>query len=219
VRQPLAELLVEVRQDWERAALPVIEQQVTEELNVKRVRDVTGKGGLLSYIVKPELRSLGPKYGKQLGGIRKLLEKADAAEIARLSESGQQITLGEFTLESNEVLVERHAAEGYAVATDAGYTAAVSTEVTPELRAEGIAREVVHLVQNLRKTAGLEISDRIALGIETGAVVTDALKSHTDYLLQETLTANLHLDHLVDGGASETHDVDGEKVTISLKKA
>jgi isoleucyl-tRNA synthetase len=219
VRQPLAELLVEVRHDWERAALPVIEQQVAEELNVKRVRDVTGKGGLLSYVVKPELRSLGPKYGKQLGEIRKLLEGADAAEIARLAESGQQITLGDFTLEPAEVLVERHAAEGYAVTTDAGYTAAVSTEVTPELRAEGIAREVVHIIQNLRKTAGLEISDRIDLGIEATGAVSAALTAHTGYLVEETLAASFHLDHPISGGVSETHEIDGEKVTVSLRKA
>lgn len=219
VRQPLEELLIEVRQDWERQALPVIAQQLQDELNVKGVRDVTGTGGLLSYVIKPELRSLGPKYGKRLSEIRKLLEEADAAEIARLSESGEQITLGEFTLEPEEVLVERHAAEGYAVATDAGYTAAVSTDVTPELRNEGIAREVVHMVQNLRKSAGLEISNRINLGIETTDAVGDALKAHVMYLVQETLAASFHLNHAIDGGSSETFDLDGNEVRVSLRVA
>ena len=219
VRQPLAELLVEVRHDWEREALPVIERQLADELNVKGVRDVTGKGGLLSYEVKPELRSLGPKYGKQLGDIRRLLSEADGAEIARQSESGQQIQLGEFTLEPGEVLVERRAAEGYAVATDSGYTAAVSTEVTPELRAEGIAREIVHIVQNLRKTAGLEISHRINLGIEAEGEIADALRTYTMYLIQETLAASFQLNHLISGGSQETHELDGGKVTVSLRKA
>lgn len=219
VRQPLAELLVEVRHDWEREALPVIEQQLSDELNVKGVRDVTGSGGLLSFIVKPELRALGPKYGKQLGAIRKLIEEADPTQLVRLAESGEQITLGEFTLEPEEVLIERHAAEGYAVATDAGYTAAVSTEVTQELRDEGIAREVVHMVQNLRKSSELEISDRIQLGIVTTEPISTALKAHVMYLVEETLAASFHLDQELSGGAEETFNLDGEQVKISLRKA
>ena len=219
VRQPLSELLVEVRHDWEREALPVIERQLTDELNVKGIRDVTGAGGLLSFVVKPELRSLGPKYGKDLGKIRNLLGEADVAEIARLSESGQQIPLGEFTLEPGEVLVERHAAEGYAVATDAGYTAAVSTEVTPELRAEGIAREVVHMVQNLRKSAGLDIADRIQLGVESPDAVMTALKAHMMYIIQETLASSFHADYTVKDGAVDTFQLDDSQVTISLRKS
>ena len=197
----------------------MIAQQLQDELNVRGIRDVTDTGGLLSYVVKPELRSLGPKYGKQLGQIRNLLMESDPAEIAQLSESGEQITLGEFTLEPSEVLVEREAAEGYAVATDAGYTAAVSTEVTPELRAEGIAREVVHMVQNLRKSAGLEISDRINLGVKATETVSDALKAHTMYLVQETLAASFHLDHLLDDASNETFDLDGNEVIVSVRVA
>ncbi len=219
VRQPLAELMVEVRHDWEREALPVIEGQLSDELNVKGVRDVTGSGGLLSYAVKPELRSLGPKYGKQLGEIRKLLAEADAGEIAHLAESGKQITLGTFVLEPEEVLIERHAAEGYAVATDAGYTAAVSTEITPELHAEGIAREVVHMVQNVRKSAGLEISDRIQLAVKTSDGIGMALKAHMIYLVEETLAASFHLDYELDSGTKETFDLNDEQVAISLRKA
>ena len=219
VRQPLAELLVEVRHDWEREALTTIAQQLSDELNVKGIRDVTGTGGLLSFTVKPELRSLGPKYGKQLGDIRNLLSQADAAEVARLAESGQEIILDQFTLEPDEVLIERHAAEGYAVATDAGYTAAVSTEVTPELRAEGLAREVVHMVQNLRKSSGLEISDRIELGIEGSADIGTALDLHAEYVAQETLAASLELGRGVDNGSSETFQLEGEQITISVKKA
>lgn len=219
VRQPLAELLVEVRHDWEREALATIEQQLSDELNVKGIRDVTGTGGLLSFVVKPELRGLGPKYGKQLGEIRNLLSEADAVQIAQQAESGHQISLGEFTLEPEEVLVERHAAEGYAVATDAGYTAAVSTEVTEELRAEGLAREVVHLIQNQRKSAGLEISDRIDLKVTGSEAVTKALDTHKDYVVQETLAALFNISEEVSASDSETFDLDGETVTITLKKA
>jgi isoleucyl-tRNA synthetase len=173
---------------------------------------------LLQYRVKPELRALGPRYGRQLGEIRKLLEQADPAEVARLSESGQRIPLGEFTLEPAEVLVEREGAAGYAVATDGGYTVAVSTEVTPELRAEGMAREVVHLVQNLRKTAGLEISDRIAVAVQADTAVAEALTAHEVYIKGETLSTSLELGGKIADGATETHEIDGESVTISLKK-
>jgi isoleucyl-tRNA synthetase len=218
VRQPLSELVVELRHDWERAALPQIADQVIEELNVKRLRDASEVGGrLLTFSVKPNLPKLGPKYGKDLGRIRKLLDEADASEIARSAESGRDVLIGDFTLEPDEVIVERSSAEGFAIASDAGYTAAVSTEITPELRAEGLAREVVHHVQNLRKSAGLEISDRIRLHVNGSQDAVDAIRSHESYVRAETLAIELAVGN--GGTHSEAHNVDGESVTIGLEKA
>ena len=223
VRQPLSELAVELREAKEYAYLPVIEQQLLDELNVKRVRGVekgaSAGGGLLSYNIKPNLPKLGPKYGKQMGEIRALLSKADPAEVAGAAERGLSIKLGEFELAPDEVLVEKIAPAGYAVASEGGYAAAVATEITPELKAEGTAREVVHLVQNLRKTAGFEISDRISLSIESSGPVRAALEALAGYVREETLAVSVSYSAPAAGMASESHDIEGDNVTIGLKKA
>jgi len=225
VRQPLAEFVAEVRHDWEHFALAKIENVLKEELNVKSVRDAAEMGGLLGFEIKPNLRILGPKYGKQIGEIRNAIASADANEIARASEAGEKISLNGFELESDEVLIERVALDNYAVATDAGYAGAVLTEVSDELKAEGTAREVVRLVQNLRKTSGLEISDRINLWISCSDDVTGDLMGHSDYITEETLAENIELGAVLSDdaqgvAASDSIDLDdGSKVTVNLEKA
>jgi isoleucyl-tRNA synthetase len=225
VRQPLAEFVAEVRHDWEHFALAKIENVLKEELNVKSIRDAAEMGGLLGFEIKPNLRILGPKYGKEVGEIRNAIQAADANEIARASEAGEKISLEGFELESDEVLIERVALDNYAVATDAGYAGAVFTKVSDELKAEGTAREVVRLVQNLRKTSGLEISDRINLWILCPEAVTGALMTHTDYIAEETLAENIDLGAVLSddaqGVASSDYIYldDGSKVTVNLEKA
>ena len=218
VRQPLAELAVELRDPKEYAYLPIIAPQLLDELNIKSVRGADAGAKLLSYVIKPNLPKLGPKYGKEVGRIRQALAAMDPAAIASASERGLPIKAGEFELAPDEVLVERVPAAGYAVAADGGYAAAVSTEITPALRAEGTARETVHLVQNLRKTAGLEISDRIALYIEGSDALKQALGSLDSYVREETLATRVSFGQAPEGAASETHEIDGERVTVALHK-
>ncbi len=225
VRQPLGEFVAEVRHDWEHFALAKIETVLKEELNVKAVRDAADMGGLLGFKIKPNLRLLGPKYSKQMSEIRSALEAADADEIARASEADETISVGGFELESDEVLVERVALEDYAVATDAGYAGAVLTVVSDELKAEGTAREVVRAIQNLRKSSGLEISDRINLWIFCSNEVTGSLMTYSDYIASETLAENIELgavlsDDAMGVAASKTIELDEDnKVIVTLEKA
>ncbi len=225
VRQPLAELAVELRDKREYSYLSAIKPQLMDELNVKDVRAVergpstsSGRPALLSFSIKPNLPKLGPKYGKDLGRIRQALAAADPAAVASAAERGQPVKVGEFELAPDEVLVEKSSAPGYAVATEGGYLAAVSTELTPDLKAEGTAREVVHLIQNLRKTAGLEISDRISLYVEASGPVRQALEGLDEYVREETLARSVSFNVPPAGAATESHSVDGEQVTIGLKK-
>ncbi|MCZ6538944.1 MAG: DUF5915 domain-containing protein, partial [Chloroflexi bacterium] len=224
VRQPLAEFVAEVRHDWEHFALAEIEPILKEELNVKAVRDASEIGGLLGFEIKPNLRLLGPKYGRQLGEIRAAIAAADPDEIARASDAGEMISVGDFKLEPDEVLVERVALKDYAVATDAGYAGAVLTVVSDELKAEGIAREVVRVIQNLRKSSGLEISDRINLWISCSGDLTASLATHSDYIAEETLAESIEIgavlsDDALGAAATETLELDDDLVTVTLEKA
>ena len=218
VRQPLSELAVELRHEHESAFLPLIEAQLREELNVKRVVDAVETGGLKAYQIRPNLPKLGPKYGREVGEIRALLAEADAPRIAALVEAGSPITLPGFVLEPGEVLVEHTSPDGYVVASDSGYAAAVNVVLTDELRAEGRAREIVRLVQNLRKSSGLEISDRIVLGVTGPDAVSKALSDFEAYVMQETLAVELHHSDIPDPDGNAAHKLDGQAVAITLSR-
>ena len=225
VRQPLAEFVAEVRHDWEHFALVEIEQILKEELNVKTVRNAAEIGGLMGFDIKPNLRLLGPKYGKRIGEIRAALQLADATEIAKTCEANETISIGEFKLEPDEVIIERVALDDYAVATDAGYAGAVLTIISDELKTEGTAREIVRVIQNLRKSSGLEISDRINLWIMCSEEVTESLQVHSGYIAEETLAETLELgamlsDDALGGSATEIINIDDDtKITVTLEKA
>ena len=190
VRQPLETVLVKTRTDSERALLETAAPQILDELNVRAVTAVSGESDVVSYVVQPNLPVLGPKYGREVVQVRKALESADPAEVATLHSAGHPVVVGEYTLEPDEVLVTTRELEGYSVSSDAGYTVAVSTEVTPELLLEGQARELVHRIQNMRRDAGFDISDYITT-YYTGSDLDDLVGTHGDYIKQETLSVDL----------------------------
>ena len=196
----------------------MIEAQLREELNVKRVVDAAETGGLKAYQIKPNLPILGPKYGREVAEIRALLAEADASRIAALVEEGSPVPLPGFVLEPGEVLVEHTAPKGYVVASDSGYAAAVNIALTDELRAEGTAREIVRLVQNLRKSSGLEISDRIVLGVTGPDAVGKVLSDFEPYVKQETLAVELHHSDIPGPDGNAAHKLDGEAINITLAR-
>ncbi len=220
VRQPLNALIVELNSPQEREALPMITDQLKEELNVRDVRDTSESDSLMAYRLRPNLPALGPKYGRQVNEIRNLLNEADAAIVAATIRASGIVNLGEFELNPDEILVDNVAAEGYAVESDGTYTVGIATEVTPELRAEGYVRDIAHIVQNMRKNAGLEISDRIHLSIDApaGSDVATAIANYTDYIASETLAVGIN-GEIADEVARDRHSVDGVEVEIALAKS
>jgi isoleucyl-tRNA synthetase len=190
-RQPLSRLLVRAPDDNAARALDSHSDQILEELNVKSIEFIARDAGLVSYHIKPNLPKLGKQYGKLVPAIRKALAEADGAEIAGAAARGEAFSIDvagqTIALEGDDVLIETHAAEGYSCEADAGYLTALDTTLTDELVSEGVAREVVRSVQDARKQAGLEVSDRITLGVSGSAAVDAALAEHRDYVMSETL--------------------------------
>jgi len=193
-RQPLSRLLLRAPDDASAKALLSHQDQILEELNVKSIEFIARDAGLVSYRIKPNLPRIGKRYGKLIPVIRKALEEADGAAIAAASAQGApfEIEAGDetITLTGDDVLVETHSAEGYACGEDAGFLTALDTTLTDALISEGIAREIVRSVQDARKQAGLEVSDRITLGIAGSGAVEAALKAHRDYVMNETLAVS-----------------------------
>jgi isoleucyl-tRNA synthetase len=193
-RQPLARLLIRAPSDAVAKALDSHQDQILEELNVKAIEFIARDAGLVSYRIKPNLPRIGKQYGKLIPLIRKALEEADGAAIASAAASGDTFDIkvdGQtITFEGEDVLIETSSAAGYACAEDSGFLAALDTTLTDELINEGFARELVRSIQDARKQAGLEVSDRITLGVSGSDAVEKALSVHRDYVMNETLATN-----------------------------
>ena len=169
------------------------EDQILEELNVKTVELIPRDAELVSYRIKPNLPSVGKRYGRLIPAIRDFLGRADGVEIAAAVTRGESQTFviegSDVVFEPQDLLVETESAEGFACAEEVGYLVGLDTALNDELRREGLARELVRAVQDARKQAGLEVSDRIVLLIEGDQAVDDALNAHRDYLMSETLAS------------------------------
>lgn len=190
-RQPLSKLLVRVPDDAAGRALDSHKDQVLEELNVKEMELIARDAGLVDYRIKPNLPKLGKKFGKLLPQIRAVLAEADGAAIAGAASRGEtfdiEIDGQRIALGGEDVLVETSSAQGYACGEEGGFLTALDTTLTAELIREGVARELVRSVQEARKQAGLEVSDRIVLGISGSSGVEAALEEYREHVMAETL--------------------------------
>jgi isoleucyl-tRNA synthetase len=213
-RQPLAEVVVALP-EAERAAVEGLRDLVLDELNAKQLRFVADGAELVSYTVKPNLRLLGPKLGKQLGPVQAALREADAAALVAALRAGGAVTLavdgGEIRLVEEELLVETGSPDGYQVETEGGRTVALNTAIDEALRDEGVARELVHAVQLARKNAGLRIEDTISLTLDVPAELRPLVEAYTGVVKAETLASEFELgeargDH-VETTRVESHDV------------
>ena len=190
-RQPLSRVLVRSPSDAAAQALDRHQDQLLEELNVKAVEFIARDAGLVSYNIKPNLPKLGKQYGKLVPKIRQALSDADGAAIAAAAAAGDAFEIDvdgqSIALQDDDVLIETHSAAGYSCEADSGYLTAIDTSLNDALIDEGFAREIVRSVQDARKQAGLDVADRITLGVSGTAAVENALQAHRDYLLNETL--------------------------------
>ncbi|MPZ22189.1 MAG: isoleucine--tRNA ligase [Dehalococcoidia bacterium] len=218
VRQPLGAAVVKTRSPEEGEVVSRLAGQLIEELNVKGVELTDDESAYVSYAIRPNLPVIGPKYGQEAGKIRQALAAADPATVARMAASGGPVRIEGYELEADEVLVERNEREGYAVAADAGYVVAVPTTITPALAEEGLARELVHRLQSLRKSAGFDIADRIVTYVEAPEQVVEVVRRHDAYVRQETLSEDVRFGPPEDGAHVEAQDVDGHRVTLGVRR-
>ena len=222
VRQPLPRLLVKVPNEAEMESVRRHQSQILEELNVKSLEAVAQDAELVSYRIKPNLPRLGKRYGKLIPAIKAAMTDADGAMIAATAAAGESCELlvdsQTLTLEPEDVLIETTSAEGYACAQAGGYLVGLDIQLTPELRIEGLARELIRTVQDGRKQAGLEVSDRIRLRISGSPDVQAALAAHRALVMSETLAGDSEGECFKDC-YSVQHEMDGACWTIELIRA
>jgi isoleucyl-tRNA synthetase len=225
VRQPLAEMRVQPGDDSDRRAVERFSDQLREELNVKRVTfHDEAAGPLLRSGVNLDMKSAGPKFGPRLKEVQAALAQANGEYIVKQLMSHRAVELpcpgGEVRLEYRDVRPFFIAPEGWEGFPDAGTQVAVDVRITEELKREGMSRDVVRLLQDLRKQAGLAVEDRIVLYLGTeSATLRQAIDAHRDYIAAETLTARWSDEPLGEGGHEAKVKVDGQALTIQLRKA
>lgn len=222
VRQPLSEVAFSVANLEEERIATNYAELLADELNVKKVRFLNAAGEAVSYSLNPLPKQLGQKFGSLFPGIRKLILEMDTEITALKLLSGETIslTLDDKALEilPEEVEVRLQAREGYSVAAEGAYLAALVTELTPELIAEGLAREFVRRVQDARKAAELDIADRIRLSYTASPILQDAVEDFREYIMAETLTVDLINADTPEGAFTVEDAFDGEKVKIGIQK-
>ena len=218
VRQPLQRLMVATANPRHRAAIIRLSAHVHEELNVKEVAFIDDDTTLVDFQVKPKMNVLGPKFGQRLRGVLQAIAEADARAVAPRLRSGAAVEIGGFALGPEDVELAAQDKPGFATASDSGITVGVSTEITPELAMEGRARELVRHIQNMRKSAGFEISDRINVYFEGAPEIAQVFAAHGGYIRQETLAERLVQGVAVEGAFGETVRIEGLQVSLAVIK-
>jgi isoleucyl-tRNA synthetase len=194
MRQPLRRAVI-VANDAEREAISARADLVKAELNVKELDFVTEEAELVSYAVKPNYRALGPRFGKRMPQVAAAVEALDPVHIAAVMADGGQVGINvdgdEHTIGPDEVALSLQPLDGYEVEAEAGHAVALQLELDDELRREGLAREIVHAIQNARKEAGLDITDRIELSLDGDPDLIEAAKEHQPYIANEVLATSV----------------------------
>ena len=215
-RQPLAEMYVkadEVLGDYYTAI-------IADELNVKKVTFTDDMSCFTDYHFKPQLKTLGPKYGKQLGEIRTLLQNLNGAKAKKeLDETGVLklvLSTGEISLTVDDLLIEMTRSERYFSVEDGGVTVAIDTELTQELIEEGFVRELVSKLQTMRKEAGFEVEDHIIAAVCTNEKIQALMQANRDSIAEDVLADELVTEPI--DGYTKDWDLNGEAVTLAVKK-
>ena len=190
VRQPLAKVSVVLEPGVTQTDLDAVAPLILDELNVEVLDTIAGDSELITRTVKPNFRTLGKRAGKQMKALAATIGALDEAQITAYAD-GQALNLDvegtAFELSGDDLLVETRGAEGWAVTREAGGPVALDTTSTPELRRKGLAREVINRIQNLRKQADFDVTDRIAVAWTADGELAEAISAHADWIAAETL--------------------------------
>ena len=210
VRQPLQCIMIPVVDEAQRAHIEAVKALIMSEVNVKEIKFVDGAAGVLVKKVKCDFKKLGPKFGKQMKAVAAEVGNLSQEAIAELEKNGAYTLRlpdgSEAVIETSDVDIFSEDIPGWLVANEGRLTVALEVTITEELRREGIARELVNRIQNLRKSSGFEITDKINITISKNPQTDDALTEYKGYICNQVLGTSLALADKVDGGTELVFD-------------
>ena len=203
VRQPLQRVMIPVLDNNQRAEIEAISDLVKAEVNVKEIELLDDASGVLVKQIKPNFKTLGPRFGKDMGLISKEIQSFSSDQINEIENKGSIVLLiagNSITLTSEEVEITSQDIPGWLVANANGLTVALDITISDELRQEGIARELVNRIQNIRKDSGFEVTDKIKVQLQRSGELESAIKSNDKYIMSETLTDVLNFEDEIKNG-------------------
>ena len=221
VRQPLQKIMIPVNSPAQREEILAISDLVKHEVNVKEVELLEDASDILVKQIKPNFKVLGPRFGKDMKLIANSIQKLQANDIKQIEEKGVldiEINGKSIRLHLDDVEITSQDIEGWLVANQGAMTVALDVTISEPLRSEGIARELVNRIQNLRKDSGFEVTDRIEVFLQADKNIENAIKLNLEYIKLETLTDELHLVAQLDKGIEVSFDSVNSKLHIQKFK-
>ena len=209
VRQPLQCIMIPVVDEEQRAHIEAVKALIMSEVNVKDIKFVDGAAGVLVKKVKCDFKKMGPKFGKQMKAVAAAVAEMSQEAIAELEKNGSytlQLDGTDVLVEATDVEIFSEDIPGWLVANEGKLTVALDVTVTEELRREGIARELVNRIQNIRKSSGLEITDKIKITLSKNQQTDDAVNEYKDYICNQVLGTSLTLTDEVENGTELNFD-------------
>jgi isoleucyl-tRNA synthetase len=221
VRQPLNKIMIPVLSDHFRQVLTAVEDLILSEVNIKKLDYLTEDSTILVKKIKPNFKTLGPKYGKIMKQLASLIQSLSQENIREMERTGEfNLNVGgemvHITAEDVEITTED--IEGWSVANQDHLTVAMDLHITPELHEEGLARELVNRIQNMRKDKGLEVTDHILLQVEKNEKTDTAFANFKEYICSETLAKMELAEKIANPSAEMVELVDGISVKIGIVK-
>lgn len=221
VRQPLTSIMIPVTDDAQRAAIEAVSDLITSEVNVKGIKFVGNDEGILVKKVKPDFKKLGPKYGKIMKALAAQLTTMSQADILKLELEGSiKLMVGdqEAVVDTTDVEIISEDIPGWLVSNEGNLTVALDITVTDELRREGMARELVNRIQNVRKSKNFDITDKVLVTISPDERINDAVEAYGDYIAHQVLALDIKLEP-VEGDDAIVLDMDGWNLNVKVDKA
>jgi len=218
VRQPLQKVMIPILDENQRIEIEAVSDLIKAEVNVKEIVLLDDASGILVKQIKPNFKTLGPRFGKDMGLISKKIQEFTPEQINQLDSLGFlsiDISGNTITLSQDDVEISSQDIEGWLVANSNGITVALDITITEELKQEGIARELVNRIQNIRKDSGFEVTDKIKVHLQKNESLEKAVKANEDYIKSETLTETLFFEENVNHGIEIEFDDIKTKITIT----
>jgi isoleucyl-tRNA synthetase len=222
VRQPLSRIILPVEKEEDRQAIESVKEIILDEVNVKEVQFVDDDSGIVHKSAKPNYPKLGSKLGSKMKPVASKVAELTTEEITEYEETGSiELDLGEqgiVQLGEDSLEIIRTGLEGWSVETEKGLSVALDTELTEELIQEGLAREFVNRIQNMRKEADFDVEDRIIIGFDGSEELEEAVTEMKDYIKSETLAEEISSEKLEVSDFVKSWEIGDNESTISIRR-
>ena len=218
VRQPLQKIMIPILDDKTKTDIESVSAIIKSELNVKEIEFLREDSAVLKKQIKPNFKTLGPKFGQEMKLIASKIGQFSANDIKEIEQKNSYHISDGITIELADVEISSADIPGFSVATNNGITVALDITLSEELKEEGLAREFINRVQSLRKDKGFEVTDKVAIWVEKNDLITSAIKNNFTYICEETLAEKLNYEETIISNAVRVELIDGISITISLEK-